>query len=299
MMKMLQDKVIAITGAGRGIGREIALLAAREGARVVVNDLGANGVSSAAQSVVAEIEADGGRAIANHGDVSDPQAAESVIEDAIAHFGQVDAVVNNAGVLRDRIFHRMSVTDWDDVVRINLSGYFYVARAASNHFKSKGQGAFVHFTSTAGLIGNVGQANYAASKLGIVGLSNSIAMDMKAFNVRSNCIAPFAWSRLMANLPNGTEAEKERIERFRAMSADKIAPLAVFLCADASREVTGQIFCVRKNEIFLFSVPRPVRSMHKAEGWTAQSIASDLLPAFRPSFHALSSTADVFGWDPI
>jgi hypothetical protein len=117
--------------------------------------------------------------------------------------------------------------------------------------------------------------------------------------VRSNCVAPFAWSRLIATIPTETEAEKLRVERLKTMTPDKIAPLVAFLCGDASREVTGQIFCVRKNEIFLFNLPRPIRSMHRAQGWTAQSIATDLLPAFRPSFEPLRRSSDIFSWDPI
>jgi NAD(P)-dependent dehydrogenase (short-subunit alcohol dehydrogenase family) len=301
---ILDGKVVAVTGAGRGIGREIALLAAREGASVVVNDLGAaadgsGGDVEPAQEVVDLIKGFGGSAIVNGADISDPGAAASIVEDAVRKWGRLDAVVNNAGVLRDRIFHKMSQLDWDQVIRINLNGYFYVSKAAGLQFKEQGSGSFVHFTSTSGLIGNVGQANYSAAKMGVVGLSNSIALDMQRFGVTSNCIAPFAWSRLTASIPAETEAEKERVERLKSMSADKIAPLAVFLASDAAKEVTGQIFCVRKNEIFLFSVPRPIRSMHRSEGWSPDTIASDLLPAFRSSFHPLQRSADVFCWDPV
>lgn len=301
---MLKDRVVAVTGAGRGIGREIALLAGARGAAVVVNDLGAAADGSGsdispAQEVVDAIRSDGGDAIVNGADISDPAGAESIIDDAMRQFGRIDAVVNNAGILRDRIFHKMSASDWDEVIRINLSGYFYVSKAASLLFKEQGSGSFVHFTSTSGLIGNMGQANYSAAKLGVAGLSNSIALDMQRYGVRSNCIAPFAWSRMTASIPAETEAEKARVERLKSMSADKIAPLAVFLASDAASEVTGQIFCVRKNEIFLFSVPRPIRSMHRSEGWTPETIKSDLLPAFRPSFHSLARSGDVFNWDPI
>jgi NAD(P)-dependent dehydrogenase (short-subunit alcohol dehydrogenase family) len=303
-MAMLDGKVVAVTGAGRGIGKEIAVLCARAGARVVVNDLGgaADGAGSdigPAQQVVDEIKAAGGDAIVNGADISDPKGAVSIVEDAVRHFGRLDGVVNNAGILRDRIFHKMSYSDWDDVIRINLNGYYYVSKAAALQFKEQGSGSFVHFTSTSGLIGNFGQANYSAAKMGIVGLSNSIALDMARVGVNSNCIAPFAWSRLTASIPAQNDAERERVERMQSMSADKIAPLAVFLLSDRAKDVSGQIFCVRKNEIFLFSVPRPIRSMHRAEGWTPESIASDLLPAFRPSFHQLERSGDVFAWDPI
>jgi NAD(P)-dependent dehydrogenase (short-subunit alcohol dehydrogenase family) len=302
---MLAGKVVAITGAGRGVGREIALLCAKEGAAVVVNDLGTSGEGegvdlSPAEETVNDIRAAGGKAVANGASVADPKGAVSIIEDAVRHFGRIDAVVNNAGILRDRIWHKMSHEDWSAVVDVHLNGCFNVSKAATPYFKDQGGGSFIHFTSTSGLIGNFGQANYSAAKLGIVGLSQSIALDMARAGVRSNCIAPFAWSRMTASIPATTPEEQARVERLKTMSADKIAPLVAFLASDASAEVTNQIFAVRKNEIFLFSKPRPVRSMHKGEGWTAQSIAEELLPAFRPSFaDPAERSGDIFGYDPI
>lgn len=301
---LLNDRVVVVTGAGRGIGREIALLCAARGAAVVVNDYGGPADNSGVQSnpaldVVAEIEVAGGRARANLASIAEPSGAQSVIDDALQNFGRIDAVVNNAGILRDRMFHKMSVAEWRDVIDVHLNGYFYVSKAAANHFKEQGSGAYVHFTSTSGLVGNVGQANYSAAKMGIVGLSTSIALDLQRYGVRSNCIAPFAWSRMTASIPAETEADKQRIERFKSMSADKIAPLVAFLCADASKDVTGQIFCVRKDEIFLFSLPRPIRSMHRSSGWSVETIASDLLPAFRPSMQPLQRSSEVFAWDPV
>lgn len=303
MMRVLEGRVVAITGAGRGIGREIALLCAREGAAVIVNDLGGSPEGEGADETPAgqtvdDIVSAGGRAVANGASVTDPAGAASIIEDAVSHFGRIDAVVNNAGILRDRIWHKMSFQEWSSVIDVHLNGTFNVSKAATPCFREQGSGSFIHFTSTSGLIGNFGQANYSAAKLGIVGLSQSIALDMQRFGVRSNCIAPFAWSRMTSTIPATTPEEMARVERLKSMSADKIAPLVAYLASDASKDVTNQIFAVRKNEIFLFSKPRPIRSMHRSEGWTAETIASDLVPAFRSSFADMDRSTDVFCWDP-
>jgi len=303
--KCLEGKVIVITGAGRGIGRDIALLAGREGGKVVVNDLGggADGEGNAdtgpAQAVVNEIREAGGTAVANGDSVAEPAGAERIIRTALDAFGRIDAVVNNAGILRDRIFHRMSTVDWDLVLKVHLMGSFYVARAAAAHFREQESGSYIHFTSTSGLIGNFGQANYAAAKMGIVGLSKSIALDMARYHVRSICISPFAWSRPIGTIPTETPVEKARVERIKTATAEKIAPLAVYLASDLSKDVTGQIFAVRRNEIFLMSQPRPVRSIHRGEGWTPQAIAEHAMPALKASFFPLDRSGDIFTWDPV
>lgn len=304
MTARLEGKVVAVTGAGRGIGREIALLCAREGAAVVVNDLGTSGEGEGAdagpaEEVVSLIRSDGGRAVVNGASVADPAGAASIVEDGVKAFGRIDGVVNNAGILRDRIFHKMSQTDWDQVIQVHLNGAFNVSKAAAPHFKDQGSGAFVHFTSTTGLVGNVGQANYGAAKLGIVGLSTAIALDMKRFGVRSNCVAPFAWSRMTSSIPVTDDASAQRVERMKSMSADKIAPMVATLLSDDAADVTGQIFGVRRNEIFLFSVPRPIRTMQRGEGWSVDSIVEELLPAMRPAMHPLQVSADVWPYDPV
>ena len=303
MTDVLSGKVVVVTGAGRGLGAEIAKLAAKEGAKVVVNDLGGNEGGEGqdlgpAQRIAAEIMAAGGEAIANGASVASWQGAQELFAAAMKAFGGVDAIVNNAGILRDSIFHKMSEAEWDSVVAVNLKGCFNVARAAAQHFKEKQKGSFVHMTSTSGLIGNFGQVNYGASKMGVAGLSKCIALDMAKFGVRSNCIAPFAWTRLVGTIPE-TPENSARIEGAKRMTPDKIAPFAVALCSDAAKDITGQIFGVRRNEIFVFSQPRPVRSVHTAEGWTVESCISYALPALRGSFSKLDRSSDVFNWDPV
>jgi NAD(P)-dependent dehydrogenase (short-subunit alcohol dehydrogenase family) len=301
---MLEGKVAIVTGGGGGIGREMALALGAAGAKVVVNDIGASLAGEGAdqgpaERVVGEIRARGGAAAASTDSVSTWAGANRIVQTALDAFGRVDVVVNNAGILRDGLFHKMTVEAWEAVIQVHLMGSFYVSRAAATHFREQESGAYVHMTSTSGLIGNIGQANYAAAKLGIVALSKSIALDMQRFKVRSNCISPFAWSRMIASIPAETPEAKARVAKLQRMEAGKIAPMAVFLAADAAKDVTGQIFAVRANEIFVMSQPRPVRSVHRAEGWTAEMIAEQALPALRASFAPLDVSADVFSWDPI
>lgn len=303
-MGMMEGKVAVVTGAGGGIGRGIALAMAAAGARVVANDLGVNlggeGADSApAQQVAAEIVAAGGQAVASSDSVSTWGGAHRIVQCALDHFGRIDAVVNNAGNLRDRMFHKMNEEEWRSVIDVHLHGSFFVSRAAANHFRDQEGGAYVHMTSTSGLIGNFGQANYSAAKLGIVALSKSIALDMARYKVRSNCIAPFAWSRMTGSIPAETPEEKLRVQRMKKMEAGKIAPMAVFLASDAAAGITAQIFAVRANEIMLMGQSRPLRSVHLSEGWTPEAIAEIAIPAMRGSFYPLERSPDVIGWDPI
>jgi NAD(P)-dependent dehydrogenase (short-subunit alcohol dehydrogenase family) len=304
MPGIVSGRTAIVTGGGRGIGRGIAMLMAQEGARVVVCDIGASlqgaGTdASPAHETVEAIKKAGGEAIASTLSIVEPKNAEQIVKTALDAFGRVDILVNNAGILRDVIFHKMSHSDWSDVIGVHLNGSFNMSRAVAGHFREQNSGSFVHMTSTSGLIGNFGQANYMAAKLGIMGLSRGIALDMARFNVRSNCIAPFAWTRMIESIPSQTEAEKRRVAAFQQMTPEKIAPLAVYLASDAANGISGQIMSVRNNEIYLFNQPRPIKTIHNAEGWTPGKLDRELKGAFAASFTPLERTTDVFTWDPI
>ncbi|HJU18155.1 MAG TPA: SDR family NAD(P)-dependent oxidoreductase [Stellaceae bacterium] len=304
MAGMLEGKVALVTGAGGGIGREIAIAMGKAGAKVLINDIGASLAGEGRSGTPAEetkklIEAAGGAAAINTDSVAEWSSAQKIIEAALDHFGRLDAVVNNAGILRDAIFHRMSPEDWLAVISVHLNGSFFVSRAAADQYRKQESGAFVHVTSTSGLIGNMGQANYASAKLGITALSKAIAIDMRRFNVRSNCLSPWAWSRMTQSIPATTPEQRERVAKIQRMTPDKNAPMAVFLASDAAREVTGQVFGTRLNEIYLFSSPRPIRTLHRSEGWTPEAIAEHALPALRPSFMPVDRSDEAFPWDPI
>jgi NAD(P)-dependent dehydrogenase (short-subunit alcohol dehydrogenase family) len=300
---MLEGKVVLVTGAGNGIGAEIAKLAAKKGAKVVVNDLGSSqsGVgadSSPAQKVADEIRAAGGQAVPSFHSIAAWDSAHAIVDDAVKAYGRLDVVVNNAGILRDVIFHKMTQNDWQSVIDVTLSGYFYVSRAAANLFRDQESGCFIHMTSTSGLIGNRAQVNYGAAKMGVAGLSKCIALDMSRFKVRSNCIAPFAYTRMTATIPTDTEVNKARVAVLQKMTAAKIAPFTVGLMSDSAADVTGQVFAVRNNEIVLFTQHRPLRTTQTSDGWTPESCVETALPALRPSMYPLDISSQVFTWEP-
>ena len=304
MAGMMEGKVALVTGAGGGIGREIAIAMAKAGAKVLINDIGASLAGEGRSGTPAEetkrlIETAGGEAAISTDSVAEWSSAQQIVKAALDHFGRLDAVVNNAGILRDAIFHRMSPQDWLAVISVHLNGSFFVSRAAADQYRKQESGAFVHVTSTSGLIGNMGQANYASAKLGITALSKAIAIDMRRFNVRSNCLSPWAWSRMTQSIPAQNEEQRARLAKLQRMTPDKNAPMAVFLASDAAREVTGQVFGTRLHEIYLFSSPRPIRTLHRAEGWTPEAIAEHALPALKPSFMPVDRSDEAFPWDPI
>jgi NAD(P)-dependent dehydrogenase (short-subunit alcohol dehydrogenase family) len=299
----LEGKVAIVTGAGGGIGRSIAIGLAQAGASVVINDIGVSlsgegGSASPAEETRDAIRSLGRDAAISRHSVSDWESAQQIVATAVKEFGRLDIVVNNAGILRDAIFHKMDPDQWLSVLSVHLNGTFFVSRAAAPLFKDQESGSFVHMTSASGLIGNVGQANYSAAKLGIVALSKSIALDMARFNVRSNCICPFAWGRMTSNIPATTPDQIERVERLKQMTPEKNVPLAVYLASDASKAVTGQIFAVRKNEILLMGQSRPLRSVQRNDGWDTESVRDHAIPALAPSFYPLDRSQDVFSWDP-
>lgn len=299
----LENKVAIVTGAGSGIGQAIAIAFARAGAAVVVNDVGVSlsgegGSASPAEKTKAMIVSDGGRAVVNTDSVSEWETAQRIVATAIDTFGRLDIVVNNAGILRDAFFHKMTPEEWTSVVNVHLNGSFFVSRAAAEVFRAQQSGAFIHMTSTSGLIGNLGQANYSAAKMGIVGLSKTIALDMQRYNVRSNCVAPFAWGRMTGNIPTETPDQLARVEKLKLMTPEKNAPLVVALASDYATAITGQIFAVRRNEIILMSQSRPLRSVQRDGGWTPQLVRDHAFPALRPSMIPLERSQDVFTWDP-
>lgn len=304
MTGVLDGKTVLVTGAGHGIGREIALLAAKEGAAVLANDLGATTAgegrdATAAEAVVRTIRDAGGRAEANGGDVASFQQAEAMVAQAVDAFGRIDGVANIAGIARDGFFHKMSEDDFDQVIGVHLKGTFNVSRAAADRFRAQESGAFVHTGSTAGLIGYHGMANYAAAKMGIVGLSRGIAMDMARFNVRSNCMAPHAWSRMASTMVARTPEEAARVARQQQMSPDRIAALTVYLMSDLATGITGQIFGCRLNEVYLYNQSRIVRSVHRSEGWSPITLHEHAMPAMRPAFTSMENSAELMGWDPV
>ncbi|MBV9996357.1 MAG: SDR family NAD(P)-dependent oxidoreductase [Caulobacteraceae bacterium] len=291
-MGVLEGKVVLVTGGGNGIGRDCALIAAREGAKVLVNDLGGGerggdaGSAGPAEAVAAEIRASGGEAASNSESVTSLAAAKAMVAQAMEVFGGLHAVINPAGVLRDGMFHKMSDEDWNVVLDVHLRGSYNVCRASIEHFRNQGEGSYVLFTSTSGLFGSIGQANYAAAKMGIVGLSRVVAMEGAARGVRSNVIAPTAFTRLLATVPIKDEARARQMEEFRQRARpEQPARLAVAL--SAATGVSGQVFGAWGEYLQLYSQPRPIETLAAEGAWTVGSILASALPKLSGRFTPL------------
>jgi NAD(P)-dependent dehydrogenase (short-subunit alcohol dehydrogenase family) len=295
-MGLLDGKVVLVTGGGRGIGRETALIAARQGAKVVVNDLGGDihghGTDRGpAQALADEIKAAGGEAVANTESVTDLAAVGKMVQQAMDTFGGLHAVSNPAGFLRDRMFHNMTEEEWDGIIEVHLRGHFNVARATFNHFRSQQSGNYVMWSSTSGLIGNVGQTNYGAAKMGIAGFSRIIAMEGARNNVRSNAVAPGAMTRMTDSVPRSDEAAVRREAMREVQSPIRPAELAVALMSDAASHISGQIFGAGGYNLSIYSQPRPIKTYQREGGWDADGIVKDFFPRAEPDFTSLDRAA--------
>lgn len=290
-MGMLDGRVAICTGSGRGVGAEVAKLMAANGAKVLVNDPGVGGGGEGgdqtpAQEIVDQIKEKGGEAVANYGSVAKYEDCLQMVEQARDELGGCHIVFNPAGILRDRMFHKMSPDDWQAVIDVHLTGHFNVNRAAINLFRDQEYGRIVMVSSTSGLLGNVGQANYGAAKLGIVALARIVAMENASKNITANVIAPSADTRMTRSVPTPKDpaAAAAREERLRRSRADAIAPLCVFLASEQSKYVNGQVFHQRAAELTLYGLPKPVRMVHRHGGWTPEAIAEVGMPALQNQF---------------
>ena len=228
-MAGVEGRVVVVTGSGGGLGRQHALLFAQRGAKVVINDLGGSrdgtgGGSEMADNVVTEITDAGGEAVANYDNVANAEGAKAIVQTALDAFGRIDIVVNNAGILRDVSFAKMDDTQWDSVLKVHLYGTYYVTRAAWPHFREQSHGRVIVTTSTSGLYGNFGQANYGAAKLGVVGMINTLALEGRKYNITANAVAPIAATRMTEDIMPP--------EMLKALDPAFVSPLVVHFASD-------------------------------------------------------------------
>jgi NAD(P)-dependent dehydrogenase (short-subunit alcohol dehydrogenase family) len=275
-MGLLEGKVAAITGAGRGIGRGIALLMAEHGAKVVVNDpgVGPDGTGhddGPASQVVAEINAKGQTAVANYETVATPEGGEAIIKTALDSFGRIDILVNNAGILRDRMIFNMSEQEWDEVMAVHLHGHFHTIKPASVLMRQQRYGRIINFASESGLWGNAGQANYGAAKSAIAGLSRVVARDLGRYGVTSNVIAPRAMTRLIATIP-GRDGNPDT-ERIQQLEPEAIAPMVAYLASDDAWNINGQQFLVYAGTVAVLHHPVPWKTLYKPGTWTLDELS--------------------------
>jgi NAD(P)-dependent dehydrogenase (short-subunit alcohol dehydrogenase family) len=295
-MGMLDGRVAICTGAGRGVGGEVAKLMAANGAKVIVNDPGTSGSgegndTTPAQDIVNQIKAAGGDAAANYGSVAKFDDCLQMVAQARDAFGGLHIVFNAAGILRDKMFHNMFQEDWQAVIDVHLTGHFNVNRAAINLFREQNYGRLIMVSSTSGLLGNVGQANYGSAKFAVVALARIVAMENQSRGITANVICPSADTRMTRSVPTPKDpaAAALREERLRRSRADAIAPLCVYLASEQAAQVTGQVFHQRAAELSLYSHMRPVRMVHHEGGWTPELIAEVAMPSLQSGFTSLDS----------
>ena len=284
MANLLQDKVAIVTGAGRGVGKGVAHQLAEEGAKVVVVDLGVNvdvtgANQSVAEQVANEIKEAGGTAVACAESVATMAGGENIIQTAIDSFEKLDIVVTCAGILRDRMVFNMSEEEWDDVIAVHLKGTFTIVKNACILFRQQRSGRVITFSSTSGLYGNSGQANYGAAKEGIAGFTRVVARDMGRYGVTANSISPSASTRMTTSVPE--EARSLRASRGITSGSsttlrgepEDIAPFVTWLASDESSHVNGHVFHVTAGLISLLNEPDPIKTIHKEGRWPLEELA--------------------------
>ena len=284
MANYLDGKVAIVTGSGRGIGAGVAKALANEGAKVIVNDIGAaldgEGLSTTpAEQVVDEIKSSGGEAVPNYTDISTMEGGESVVQTAVDTYGQLDIVVTVAGILRDRMIFNMTEEEWDDVVRVHLKGTFTVCKHAAILYRQQRSGRIVTFASESGLFGNTGQGNYAAAKSGIAGFTKVAAKDLGRYGVTANSICPRANTRMTQSVPDAARQlradrpqDREETPQELAMHPEDIGPFVAYLSSDQAASINGQTFLVYDGVITKLSLPRRIRTIFKQGRWTTEEL---------------------------
>ncbi|HMG65847.1 MAG TPA: SDR family NAD(P)-dependent oxidoreductase [Streptosporangiaceae bacterium] len=297
-MGVIDGRVAIITGGGRGIGASISRLFAAEGAKVVINDLGGHTDGTGADSgpaneVAQEIIAAGGAAVADGGDIADVATGERLVDTAVKEFGKLDIVVNVAGILRDRMIFNLTEDDWDAVIRVHLKGHYSTVRPASAYWRSQrnpqGHYRVINFTSVSGLDGSPGQPNYAAAKMGIVGLTYSLAQGLARYGVTANAIAPGAATRLTATVPQDKRVVREDrpSEEDLERSPDNIAPVALFMASEQSDWLTGRVVSSSGYDVGLYENPQIIRQVSSTAPWEYSKLAAQLERSFRPAADGL------------
>ena len=299
-MQRLEDKVAVVTGAGRGIGKEIALLMASEGAKIVVNDLGGNtdgtGTGKIADDVVAEIRAAGGEAVSNTDSVAEVNGGEALVQTALDSFGGMDILVNNAGILRDRTIFKMEESDWDAVMAVHLKGHYCCTRPFANYIRSENRTGcrIINFSSVSGLYGNFGQANYGAAKAGIAGFSRVIALELAKYGCTSNTISPGALTRMTIPLREN-RGENVGDSDIESGGPQHIAPICAWLASDASAGITSEIFHTGRGGVAIMQQPKIIKQFKKRDGlWTMEEL-DQIVPQLIDAKKANVAAADESG----